>query len=307
MSFNRILFVSTGLRNDDGALVSAMNLATKSNTNLDIVLLLPLLPKNLIDYAQKFADTFITEFNSFAQEHKVKTSFAGELTVLTLNNKHACVSLIQMVLQHKYDLLIKQVDSDNHEKGFKALDMDLLRKCPCPLMLCRPDHDVASGSVAVAIDPMSDEHSGHALSLNLLSTAIGLTSGSDKALDVISCWDFSLESSLTTGTWLNLSMDELASEKEKCRSEHLSALNEVLNEVPEQESLNVQHLNGFAHIQIPEYVAKQEIDLLVMGTVARTGIAGFIIGNTAENVLQSLQCSLLALKPAGFVSPVKLD
>jgi nucleotide-binding universal stress UspA family protein len=42
-----------------------------------------------------------------------------------------------------------------------------------------------------------------------------------------------------------------------------------------------------------------------MGTVARTGISGFIIGNTAENILQKIDCSLLALKPQGFVSPVK--
>jgi len=50
---------------------------------------------------------------------------------------------------------------------------------------------------------------------------------------------------------------------------------------------------------------KQPIDVLVMGTLGRTGISGFIIGNTAENVVQKLECSLLALKPGGFVSPVK--
>lgn len=47
------------------------------------------------------------------------------------------------------------------------------------------------------------------------------------------------------------------------------------------------------------------MDILVMGTVARTGIPGFIIGNTAENVFQKLSCSLMALKPQGFVSPMK--
>jgi len=48
-----------------------------------------------------------------------------------------------------------------------------------------------------------------------------------------------------------------------------------------------------------------KIDILIMGTVARTGISGFIIGNTAENILQKIDCSLLALKPQGLVSPVK--
>jgi len=49
-----------------------------------------------------------------------------------------------------------------------------------------------------------------------------------------------------------------------------------------------------------------QADLVVMGTVARTGIAGWLIGNTAEAILEQLQCSVLAVKPHGFVSPVKL-
>jgi len=44
-----------------------------------------------------------------------------------------------------------------------------------------------------------------------------------------------------------------------------------------------------------------------MGTVARTGIQGFIMGNTAENILNQLDCSVLAVKPPGFVTPVTLD
>jgi len=43
-----------------------------------------------------------------------------------------------------------------------------------------------------------------------------------------------------------------------------------------------------------------------MGTVARTGIPGLIIGNTAETVFSQVSCSILTIKPAGFKSPVKL-
>jgi nucleotide-binding universal stress UspA family protein len=53
-------------------------------------------------------------------------------------------------------------------------------------------------------------------------------------------------------------------------------------------------------------MAKQlHVDLVVMGTVARTGIAGLFIGNTAETILEQLQCSVLAVNPLGFVSPLK--
>jgi nucleotide-binding universal stress UspA family protein len=50
-----------------------------------------------------------------------------------------------------------------------------------------------------------------------------------------------------------------------------------------------------------------EADLIVMGTVARTGIPGFIMGNTAEAILNQIDCSVLAIKPPGFVTPVTLE
>lgn len=63
---------------------------------------------------------------------------------------------------------------------------------------------------------------------------------------------------------------------------------------------------GDAATVIPELAKTLHADLVVMGTVARTGIAGWLIGNTAEAVLEQLQCSVLAVKPVGFISPVTL-
>jgi universal stress protein E len=58
---------------------------------------------------------------------------------------------------------------------------------------------------------------------------------------------------------------------------------------------------------ILKYIDAHRIDLLVMGTTARRGLAGVFLGNTAERLLTSLDCSLLAVKPAGFVCPVPLE
>ena len=58
---------------------------------------------------------------------------------------------------------------------------------------------------------------------------------------------------------------------------------------------------------IREFVVTHGIDLVVMGTVARGGISGLLFGNTAERILRTLPCSVLAVKPDGFESPVRLD
>jgi hypothetical protein len=38
-----------------------------------------------------------------------------------------------------------------------------------------------------------------------------------------------------------------------------------------------------------------------------TGVAGLIIGNTAENVLRQVDCSVLTVRPDRFVTPVRLN
>jgi len=50
-----------------------------------------------------------------------------------------------------------------------------------------------------------------------------------------------------------------------------------------------------------------QADLVVMGTVGRTGIPGFFIGNTAEEVLQTTTASVLAVKPRDFISPATVS
>jgi nucleotide-binding universal stress UspA family protein len=65
------------------------------------------------------------------------------------------------------------------------------------------------------------------------------------------------------------------------------------------------HLSkGSAREEIPALAKRLAADCILMGTVARTGIPGFIIGNTAETILEQIECSVLAIKPPGFVTPV---
>ena len=65
-------------------------------------------------------------------------------------------------------------------------------------------------------------------------------------------------------------------------------------------------VRGWARKEIPVLAKRIEAEVVVMGTVARTGVPGFIVGNTAESILNQIDCCVLALKPPGFVSPVTL-
>ena len=68
----------------------------------------------------------------------------------------------------------------------------------------------------------------------------------------------------------------------------------------------VHLLKGNPRKVIPKLAQDLNAGCVIMGTVSRTGIPGFVIGNTAESVMHSVDCSILAIKPHRFVSSVTM-
>jgi nucleotide-binding universal stress UspA family protein len=66
-------------------------------------------------------------------------------------------------------------------------------------------------------------------------------------------------------------------------------------------------LRGDSRKKIPSLAHKLGVDLVVMGTIGRAGIPGLLMGNTAEAILDQAECSVLAIKPPGFITPVVRD
>ena len=74
----------------------------------------------------------------------------------------------------------------------------------------------------------------------------------------------------------------------------------------EESRTHVHLVEGKAKDVIPALARKKRVELIVMGTLARTGLPQRLIGHTAETVLGHADCSVLTVKPEDFVSPVAL-
>ena len=61
---------------------------------------------------------------------------------------------------------------------------------------------------------------------------------------------------------------------------------------------------GLPEDVIPEAVQNLNASMVILGTTGRTGLSAVFIGNTAEHVIDKIDCDVLALKPNGFVSPL---
>jgi nucleotide-binding universal stress UspA family protein len=216
------------------------------------------------------------------------------------------VLIVRRVLRNAHDLLVKQAESADSDRGFRALDMQLLRLCPCPIWLCRPINRATTDiRVGVAVDPRGAEPAGRDLALQLLRVSRSLADAVSRELNIVSCWDFEFENDLRHSPWARASEESINTRVITVERDHLTALKRLIEASGIAGPFRVHHTRGRPEQTIPRLVDDLQIDILVMGTVARTGIPGFVMGNTAENVLREIRCSLLALKPNGFVSPVR--
>ena len=61
--------------------------------------------------------------------------------------------------------------------------------------------------------------------------------------------------------------------------------------------LHVVEGESISDTAILEFIEQHQIDLLLMGTIARGGLDGLTIGNTADRLVRRVHCSMLAVKP----------
>lgn len=231
------------------------------------------------------------------------------------------VEIIREVLRSRHDLVIKTVgEGGAHSFLFGGTDQHLLRKCPCPVWILVGETSANYRDILAAVDfdpwEEGDEESivEDALNRQIIGLAASLAASDFAQLHVVHAWQ-SIADIIIPIYSSGLPEEKIAADREKEQREHQSRLHLLGNGLGEQFGSDVYrylsprfHLReGNARDVIPAMATELEADLVVMGTVSRTGIPGLLIGNTAEVILNNLECSVLAVKPAGFVTPVTLD
>ncbi|MEX0962934.1 MAG: universal stress protein [Pseudohongiellaceae bacterium] len=308
-NFTNILYVSRGTTEEAEGLKQALSLARNNKASLKVLVACPELPKKMIDFTAKYEESLLQQINASIEATRSALDVSREdvdIVVELVTDDKPSVRIVQEVLRGGHDLLVKEAETQGRVSGFRAIDMAILRKCPSPVWLCRPiKRSRKDIRVAVAIDPESEQEAARALSRQMLQLSRSLADSCSSKLHIVSCWDFKYESFLRHSPWSRISERQIADSVTDARDQHRQKLDVLIDEGKLTGAQEIHYLRGSAEEQIPAFIEDKSIDILVMGTVARTGIASFSIGNTAENILQKLTCSLIALKPKGFVSTVK--
>ena len=210
------------------------------------------------------------------------------------------LEIIREVLRGGYDLVMITAEGQRglKEALFGSTTMHLMRKCPCPVWVMNPDQPKH-------YTPFYEQRD--ALNIKILDLATSLAHRERCELLIIHTYTSTLESYVRSGR-ISVPKSKLDAWGRELRDTHRRSLGELL-QLYDLENLKhqVYMLKGEAGILIPALAAARDVELIVMGTLSRSGVAGFFIGNTAEKVLHQVDCSVLTVKPEGFITPVKLE
>lgn len=227
------------------------------------------------------------------------------------------LEVIREVLASEQDLVIKvPEDPDWLDRLFGSDDMHLLRQCPCPVWMIKYTAPSSYQRVLAAVDigdadPVTGHGSQDVMNRQIIELASLLALPNLAELHVVHAWEAVGEIIMRAG-FPGLSESETLAYVEGVRRQHEARFNALMGNVSDvlgEDTVNYlkpkSHLvQGPAAELIPALVRELKIDLLVMGTVGRTGIPGLFIGNTAETILEKIDCSVLAIKPPGFTTGV---
>lgn len=217
------------------------------------------------------------------------------------------IEIIREALKEDYDLVMKPAESDESARGifFGSTDMQLLRMCPSPVWVIKPTHHAQVSKIMLAVDLLPADQEKSALADKVLEWGKVIAHLAGAELHVLHIWDLYGEATLRGRAVLADTVDNLVRDEEQ---RHRQWLEDALSRSGlAQEEVQVHFCRGEAKKLIPAIAHQIETDVLIMGTVGRTGIPGFFIGNTADSVLHHVDCSILAIKPDGFVTPVKVE
>lgn len=213
-------------------------------------------------------------------------------------------AIVERVILSDADLVVK----DTHYHGairrtlFTNTDWHLIRECPVPLLLTKHAVWRPHLKLAAALDPGHRDDKPATLDLELLRNTEYLASYLQATVSAVHVFNSApvLASMLPAGPAISGPSYYEGDLLKNIRDSHTREFNTVLADYPAF-AAHADLLDGAPAQVLPEYVAENEIDIMVLGAVARSSLQRVLIGSTAERLLDRLPCDILVIKPSRLV------
>jgi universal stress protein E len=208
------------------------------------------------------------------------------------------IALIQAVQQEKFDLVLVGMRGLAPWERFTmgCTSKRLVRKCPSPVWTIHADRAIPPKVVLAATD-FSEVSRSAALQGRRIASEAG---AEFHLLHVVDSNGFS--SVLTKRSELtDKPVGQIYDAAAKQFEEFVRTLESNSDQIHCHQSV------GDPAREILHFAELLNADLVTLGTVGKSGAKGVYLGKTAERFLEVCPCSVLTMKPEGFISPIGMS
>ncbi len=223
------------------------------------------------------------------------TELVGEVNA-EVRIGHPFTELVSACRDHSADLLVMGAKgSRNEPHRIGVITAKCVRKAPVDVLVVREDAQGPFKNIVACVD--FSENSAKAV-----RCALHIAQQDGGSLDCLHVFQSALAMSLDYGGFapsLPATYDPAAGAQwRKDLEVFLAPLLHDAAAVPVS-----QHVKELVSIReaILDHVNEVHATLVVLGTNGKTGLREMLIGTTAEKIVQHTPCSILAVKPDGFV------
>lgn len=238
--------------------------------------------------------------DSDAKLKELATKHAGELKLATttLVGK-AYAELIREVMRHRFDLLLAGTQGMSMVKKLLvgSIAEKLVQCCPAPVWIVPPGDVRPLRKILAPVD--FSTVSGKALHCaGVLAQQFGASLHVLHVLD-----DSDLLEMAPVADQPDKQIGAYRKELKKSSAQHLHDF--VASHLPEGVQAEFLLAHGSPWQLIDSNAKRLDADLITLGSVGRGGLAGLLLGNTADRVLNHTRRPLLIVKPDEFECPVQ--
>jgi len=272
--FKNILLVLDPESQETAAFDKAVSLAKQNNARLTLFSVVYKHP-DLHRYPDSVGETLLTPFVSDRRQWLQRfmlilqeQGINGEAVVVA---GIAFLEIIYEVLREQHDLVITTAEEKKgiRARMFGATSMHLMRKCPCPVWVVKRAQTRPYVRILAAVDTSAYDPKRDSLNSLILQLARSMACKESGELHIIHVWNLFGERYVRSGGMTEKDVQEAKAQE---KLEHKQRFDTLLSRVDVSGLKPHLHLiEGDPDERIPELVVEKGIDLLVMGTLCRTG------------------------------------
>ncbi|MBF9000496.1 universal stress protein UspE [Vibrio nitrifigilis] len=306
--YSKILVVADINRDDQPALARATQLAAQSKSRSHILFFL-----SIYDFSYDMTSMLSSDERDAMRRgviqqreqwmRKIAEPYLNDdfdLDVKVVWHNRPYEAIIHEVYEGQHDILVKGTRKHDMLESvlFTPTDWHLLRKCPTPVLLVKNAQWPHGASIIASVHVGSEMPAHQDLNDKMVEQLLCLSQRLDAMPYLVNAYPIT-----PTNITVELPEFDPTTYTEAVRGHHLTAMKALRQKHGlAQENTIVQQ--GLPEDIIPQAAKDLNAGMCIIGTTGRTGLSAVFIGNTAEHVIDKIDCDILALKPQGYISPL---